>query len=56
MFLILHPEDLSVSFTGDKKKPRLEDFNFSVSYMWPAEVIIYKYDDQTLVLKGPEDI
>jgi hypothetical protein len=56
MFIILHPEDLRSEYRGDKKKPNIESFHFSPHYMEMADVILYRYDDQTLVLKGPTDI
>jgi hypothetical protein len=55
MFIILYPEDLSQDFKGNKEKPKLGDFKQSVSYtLAPADVILYKYENQTLILKGPE--
>jgi hypothetical protein len=56
--IILYPEDLDCWFDHevDKKNPKLEDFCVAPAiHLSPKDIVLYKYEDKTIVLKGPED-
>lgn len=55
MFIILHPDDLKKGKIFDKKNPTLHDFDTAqVTGLRPNDVVLYRYDNETIVLKGPD--
>jgi hypothetical protein len=54
MIIVLFPEDLPKG--ANKSKPKLEDFldAKAAKHLSPMDVVLYRHDDETLVLKGPD--
>jgi len=56
MIIIFHPEDLPKGCKRDKKRPEIRDFFApeSLVHLNPNDVVLYRYEGETIILKGPK--
>jgi hypothetical protein len=56
MIIIFHPDDLPKGKKFNKKKPEIKDFFApeSLVHLNPDDVVLYRYQGETIILKGPE--